>query len=113
MSDWFLAGFLGVLGVGCLFFLAAMKGISPRRLAWQDLSVVRRPSAEERVVLKSHVRQSLTIYGPVLVGAIIVGGLLMAGGSPFGLTILICFGVPPLLAFVRAVRVMRFLNETE
>jgi hypothetical protein len=112
MSDWVLAAFLGVLGVAGIFGLASMKGISPRRLAWQDLSRVRVPSADERALLRSHVKQSLRVYLPVLAAAVIVGGYMIVIGSPFGLTVLLCFGTPPLLAIVRAVRVMRFLDET-
>ena len=39
-----------------------------------------------------------------------IGGAMIADGVPFGLTILICLGTPPLLAIVRAVRVLRFLG---
>ena len=44
--------------------------------------------------------------------AVLVGGFMVLDDTPLGLTVLICFGTPPLLAIVRAVRVMRFLNET-
>ena len=94
-----------------MFFFASMKGISPRRLVWQDLTRVRKPDEEERAVLRSYVKKSLTIYVPVLIAAIVVSALMIAEGMPFGLAVLICFGTPPLLALVRAVRVLRFLNQ--
>ena len=112
MNDWILAALVGCFGVGLVFFFASMKGISPRRLAWQDLSRVRRPSEEERVTLRSYVKKSLTIYVPVFIAALVVSGLMIADGMPFGLAVLICFGTPPLLALIRAFRVLRFLNET-
>jgi hypothetical protein len=112
MSDWIGAALLGACGVGLVFLLASLKGISPRRLAWQDLSRVRKPDADERHILRGHVRRSLTIYVPVLIGAVVVSGLMIADGMPLGLAVLICFGVPPSLALVRAVRVLRFLDET-
>jgi hypothetical protein len=100
------------MGVAAMFGLAFMYGYTPRRLAWQDLSRVRRPDASERIVLRSHVRRSLTIYLPILVAAGVVGLLMIEDGSAFGLTVLICFGTPPLLAIVRAIRVLRYLDQT-
>ncbi len=111
MDSWLLAALVGFMGVGLVFWFASMKGISPRRLAWQDFSQVRRPSDEERVVLRSYVKKSLTIYLPVLAGAVIVSALMIADGMPFGLAVLIGFGTPPVLAVIRAVRVLRFLSE--
>ena len=112
MSDWVLGTFLGLLSIAGIFGLASMKGISPRRLAWQDFAVVRIPSEAERQLLRSHVKQSLKVYLPVLAAAAIVGTYMLVEGSAFGVTVLLCFGTPPLLAIVRAIRVMRFLNET-
>jgi hypothetical protein len=111
LAEWIAAAFVGTAGVLAMFGLAWMRGVSPRRLAWQDLSLVRKPDQAEREVLRSHIKSSLKIYLPILAGAVIVGGLMLADGMPFGLAVLICFGVPPLLALVRAARVLRFLRE--
>ena len=112
MSDWVLAALLGLLGIAGMFGLAALSGYTPRRLAWQDLSRVRRPDAIERDLLRTAIKASLKIYLPVLAGALIVGAYMIAEGSPFGVTVILCFGAPPVLAVIRAVRVLRYLNET-
>lgn len=112
MNEWVAAAFIGVSAVVLTFGFAWMRGVSPRRLVWQDLSRVRVPNGAERDLVRSHVAKSLRIYGPVLIGALLLSGYLIAvQGEPLGLAVLICFGVPALLAVVRAVRVMRFLNS--
>src|SRR5215212_1544840 len=112
MDNWLLATFLGLAGVAGMFGLAGLRSYTPRRLAWQDLSRVRKPSREEREMLRTHIKSSMKIYLPILLGAIVLGGFMVADGSPFGLTVAIVFGAPPLLAIVRAIRVLRYLDET-
>ncbi|MGE0056480.1 MAG: hypothetical protein AB7P33_07560 [Dehalococcoidia bacterium] len=112
MSDWIIAAIIGLGGVAALFGIASMYGYTPRRLAWQDLSRVERPNDYEREMLRFHIKKSMKVYLPILLGAVVVGGVMIADGTPFGVTVLICFGTPPLLAIVRAVRVLRFLGDT-
>ena len=108
--SWVIAGLAGVLGVAALFGLAWLRGISPRRLVWPDLARVRPPDADEREILLSNIQTSLRLYLPMLLAALGLGGLLVIGGEPMGLTLLICFGVPPVLAVVRTLRVLRYLK---
>lgn len=110
MSDWIIAAIIGIGGVGLMFGFAWMYGYTPRRLAWQDLSLVPRPNDVEREAIRFRIRQSLKVYLPILLGAVVVGGFMVIDNTPFGLTVLICFGTPPLLAIVRALRVLRFLG---
>jgi hypothetical protein len=110
MSDWVIAAIIGIGGVASLFGIAWKYGYSPRRLAWQDLSSVEKPNEIEREVLRFHIKKSLKVYLPILLATVAIGGAMIADGVPFGLTILICLGTPPLLAIVRAVRVLRFLG---
>jgi hypothetical protein len=111
MSHWIIAAIIGFGGIGALFGIAWMYGYPPRRLAWQDLSKVEKPNEVEREVLAFHLKRSLKVYLPLLLFAVLVGGFMILDDTPFGLTILICFGTPPLLAIMRAVRVLRFLRE--
>ena len=112
MSHWVIAAIIGFGGVAALFGIAWMYGYQPRRLAWQDLSRVEKPNEAEREVLRFHLKRSLRVYLPLLLFAVLVGGFMVLDDTPLGLTVLICFATPPLLAIVRAVRVLRFLNET-
>src|SRR5687767_1978847 len=64
------------------------------------------------ICLRTAIKASLKIYLPVLAGAVIVGAYMIAEGSPFGVTVILCFGAPPILAVIRAVRVLRYLDET-
>jgi hypothetical protein len=111
MVDWILAALIGIGGVVALFGVAWRYGYTPRRLAWQDLSGVEKPNEVQSEVLGFHIRRSLKVYVPILLGAIVVGGFMIYDNTPFGLTVLICFGTPPLLAIVRAVRMLRFIRS--
>jgi len=111
MNGWLLAAVLGFGAVGAILGFAWLRGVSPRRLIWQDFSRVRIPAGDELVAVRANVKTSLVIYLPLLAMALLLGGLLMLGGSPLGLAVLIGFGVPALLAVIRAVRVMRFLSS--
>lgn len=113
MNDWVLAAVIGGVAVAAIFGFAWLRGASPRRLVWQDFSRVRIPNEDERWLLDTNVRTSLKIYVPALIGAIALGGLLIGSGQPIGLAILIAFGIPPLLAMVRALRVRRFLKSID
>lgn len=111
MSSWIGAALAGALAVGALLGLAWMRGISPRRLVWQDLTNVRPPSPVEQEFIRNQVRRSLVLYLPLLLGAILFGGLLAFNGDPLGLAVMVAFGIPPVLALVRGVRVLRYLSR--